>query len=78
MNKKFIVDNMVKSLNSKENLELIEAINDARIKIDDARQFFDNVCEPKLIDYAIYTEDAAKARYGYLINQAKAKGVKVK
>lgn len=78
MNKKFIMDTMIKSIDLKENMDLIEAIEDARNKIEEASQFFNNVSEPKLIDYAIYTENAAKARYGYLINEAKAKGVKVK
>lgn len=78
MNKKFILDNMVKSLEDEENLELIEAIEEAREKIEEARQFFNNVSEPKLVEYAIYTENAAQARYGYLLNQAKTRGVKVK
>lgn len=39
---------------------------------------FENVCEPKLVDYAIYLEEAAKARYEFLLSEAKRRNIKVK
>lgn len=39
-----------------------------------ARAYFDNLSEPDLIDYAIYTLEAAERRYMYLLKQLKAVG----
>ncbi len=63
--------------NNKED-EIITAIEDAVNQIEFARNFFENVCEPKLVDYAIYLEEAAKARYEFLLSEAKRRNIKVK
>lgn len=57
--------------------ELISAIEMAKLDMDTAIELFNLVSEPKLIDCAIYEENAARARYTYLLNQAKNLGVKV-
>ncbi|NLV90846.1 MAG: YaaL family protein [Firmicutes bacterium] len=36
-----------------------------------ARQYFDNVVDPDLVDLAIYTMDAAERKYMYLLKQVK-------
>ncbi|EPS47130.1 YaaL family protein [Clostridium botulinum] len=38
---------------------------------------FENASDPKLIDYAIYMEEALKAKYIYLLKEAKEEGIKV-
>jgi Protein of unknown function (DUF2508). len=62
---------------TKEQMHVIEALEESRKQIHSARELFDNVNDPKLIDYAIYLEDAAKARYIYLLSEAKRLNVKV-
>jgi hypothetical protein len=36
-----------------------------------AQQHIDHVCEPELIDHAIYYLEAAERKYGYLLREAK-------
>ncbi|HHU63678.1 MAG TPA: YaaL family protein [Clostridiales bacterium] len=40
-----------------------------------AQNFFENVTDPDLIDYAIYDIEAAKRKYMYLLKQAKLNGI---
>lgn len=40
-----------------------------------ARNYFDAVSDPDLVDHAIYLVEAAERKYGYLIKQAKAEGI---
>lgn len=56
---------------------LINSIVDAMNEIKKAREYFEMFKEPHLIDYAIYLEEAAKARYTYLLNEAKNKQIKI-
>ncbi|OPJ64662.1 YaaL family protein [Clostridium oryzae] len=77
MNKIEMLKRIKKSERSKTEKELIEAINDAVYQLENARYFFENVNDPKLIDYAIYMEEAAKARYGYLLSEAKRLNIKL-
>jgi hypothetical protein len=62
---------------TKEQRALIEAIEEARQQLEHSREFFELVNHPKLIDYAIYMEDAAKAKYAYLLAEAKKLDVKL-
>jgi len=57
---------------------LLKAIEQAVEDLKAARIFFNYVDDPRLVDFAIYEEEAAKAKYGYLILQAKQKGLEVK
>ncbi|MDP4089227.1 MAG: YaaL family protein [Bacillota bacterium] len=61
---------------AKQEEQILMAIEDAVEQIRLARDFFDYVSEPKLIDYAIYLEEAAKARYEFLISEAKRLNIK--
>ncbi|MDT8719560.1 YaaL family protein [Clostridium sp. 19966] len=63
---------------SMEENELIKAIEDSINEIEAARSFFNSVSDSKLIDYAIFTEQAATARYSYLISEAKRLNIKTK
>ncbi|MBU5486511.1 YaaL family protein [Clostridium sp. MSJ-11] len=62
---------------TKEEKKLICSIIDAMNDIKVAREYFQMVKDPGLIDYAIYMEEAAKARYTYLLNEAKDKKIKL-
>ncbi|MDV3428203.1 MAG: YaaL family protein [Bacillota bacterium] len=76
--------NLMKLLNKKEKTtkeELIEreqlllAIKNAAEEIRYASEYINYVKEPKLLDYAIYNENAVRCRYEYLIRLAKEKGI---
>lgn len=60
-----------------EQRHLIEAIEEARQELQRAREFFESVNEPKLVDYAIYMEEAAKAKYVFLLEEAKRLELKI-
>lgn len=56
---------------------LIEAIEEARKELQQCREYFELVDEPILIDYAIYKEAAAKARYVFLLAEARKQNIKI-
>lgn len=58
-------------------LHLAEAVEEARRQWVAARKFFDNVIEPELIDYAVFSIGAAEKRYMFLLDEARRYGVKV-
>ena len=62
---------------TEEQKELIKSIEEAREELYRARQCFEMVTDPELVDYAIYMEQAAKSRFTYLLNQAKENGIKL-
>lgn len=72
MNKDKILEYVISGMdNSKQEAQLLRAIEDAVQQINIARDYFETVSEPKLIDYAIYLEQAARARYEFLLAEAK-------
>lgn len=64
--------------NNSEQKNLIAAIEEACLELQNAQNYFDIVNEPALIDYAIFMEKAARARYSYLIAEARRNGITVK
>jgi hypothetical protein len=60
-----------------EKKNLIYAIEEAKAEIDRAREMFELVSDPKLVDYAIYMEEAAKSKLMYLLSEARKCGIKV-
>ena len=62
---------------TKEQRDIIEYIEDARVQLRSAMAYFNMVNDSKLIDYAIYMENAARARYTYLLAEARRLEVKV-
>lgn len=60
-----------------ENEELAQCVIKAHEEWQSAENFFHSVSDPDLIDHAIYKLEASKARYVYLLKQAKAEGVRV-
>ncbi|MCR3758980.1 YaaL family protein [Clostridium felsineum] len=56
---------------------LILEIEEARRELQNCMDYFQNVTnEPNLIDYAIYKEAAARARYMYLLSEARKLNLK--
>ena len=39
---------------------------------EDAKNFFEYVSEPELVDYAVYAIEAAKRRFLYMLRQCKS------
>jgi len=68
MNEGIIMD----MFNEKEFLKLVQEARDEWIQ---AQNYFENVSEPELVDYAIYRAEAAKRRYMYLLKQARIYGL---
>lgn len=83
MNINLILDFMLKKAEkneevySEEFITLLKDIKQTVRDMDNARNMFDFVSDPKLIDIAIHSEDVAKARYDYLINIAKSKNMRI-
>lgn len=50
---------------------LEQVIEQARQEWVSARSFFDNVIDPDLVDYAIYSIEAAERKYMYLLRKAR-------
>jgi hypothetical protein len=55
--------------------DLCYLVQEAREEWQQARNYFDWVTEPGLIDYAIYWSLAAQSRYHFLLQLAKKSGV---
>ena len=78
MNKKNIVQKLPAIVGSSSQAEdIIKAIAEAMEEWENARAYFQMASEPKLVDYAIYLEAAARSRYSYLIGEAREKGITV-
>lgn len=56
---------------------LLEAVEQAKADWQTAREYFELVTDPDLIDFAIYNLEAAQRRYTYLLKQVRAQGAKV-
>ncbi len=55
--------------------EFLQLIQEARDEWLQAQNYFENVSDPELVDYAIYRAEAAKRRYMYLLKQARIYGL---
>ena len=83
MNINLILDFMLKKIEkdeveySEEFLVLLKDIQQTIKEMENARNMFNFVSDPRLIEVAIHTEDVARARYDYLINIAKSKNMRI-
>jgi len=57
--------------------DLERAVDEARAAWLNARQYFECVSEPELVDQAIFSMEAAERKYMYLLRLAKAEGAPV-
>lgn len=75
-NKIFYLKNITNSIKAQDAEEstgnIYNSIESARKDWEDAKNIFENVTNPDLIDYAIYNVDAAEKRYTYLLKQIKS------
>lgn len=55
----------------KEKNQLMAAVEQARQELNTAREYFNSVSDDALVNYAIYLEEAAKAKYTYLLQEFK-------
>lgn len=51
--------------------KVLEEIQDSIIEMEAAESMFNSVNDPKLIEAAIYREEAAKRKFDYLLSVAK-------
>ncbi len=56
---------------SEEKKEIYINIENAKREWEDAKNIFENVSQPDLVDYAIYKVEAAEKKYTYLLRQIK-------
>lgn len=57
---------------------IIKEIQEAIIEIEVAESMFNSVADPKLIEAAIYREEAAKKKFDYLLSVAKEQDLRKK
>ncbi len=55
--------------------DIMKAIKEAYEQWESAKSYFEEVTEPRLIDYAIFLESAARMRYTFLVEEAREKGI---
>ncbi|WP_081496361.1 DUF2508 family protein [Clostridium senegalense] len=56
-------------------MDIITQLNDALEEWQNAKNYFQFVSDPKLIDLIICKEDEAKSKYLYFLSLAKTKGI---
>lgn len=78
MDKQFITRYIEKKINyTDEQREVIESIYETLKELECARAFFEVVSEPKLVEVAIHSEDTVRAKYSYLLSEAKRLNIKL-
>lgn len=77
MNKKAILDFILLKYEDDDKIskEIIEDIKKTVMEIEIAQAMFNSVSDPKLVEVAIYREEAAKRKFEYLISIAKEKRI---
>lgn len=68
---KSIIENFKLKKESTPKDEMFLNIENAKKEWEDAKNIFENVSEPDLVDYAIYKVEAAEQKYIYLLRQYK-------
>ncbi|HAS91438.1 MAG TPA: YaaL family protein [Sedimentibacter sp.] len=67
---KSIIESFKKNKSADE--EMFKNIENAKREWEDAKNIFENVSHPDLVDYAIYKVEAAEQKYIYLLKQFKS------
>lgn len=67
---KSIIESFKKNKSADE--EMFKSIENAKREWEDAKNIFENVSHPDLVDYAIYKVEAAEQKYIYLLKQFKS------
>ncbi|SUY44967.1 Protein of uncharacterised function (DUF2508) [Clostridium putrefaciens] len=66
-----------KRIYTKEQIEVIQALEETINELETARCMFENANDSKLIEVAIYSEQAIKAKYEYLLFEARKLDIKL-
>jgi len=61
-----------------EDAEFLSLVQTAKVEWQTAQNYFEHVCDPELVDFAIYKLEAARRRYMYLLKQARIQGLEEK
>lgn len=77
MDKKTILDFILLRYENDDKVsrEILDEIRATVMEMEIAQAMFNSVSDPKLIEAAIYREEAAKRKFEYLISMAKAKNI---
>lgn len=72
--RKFNIKSIIESFkkNKSADEEMFKNIENAKREWEDAKNIFENVSHPDLVDYAIYKVEAAEQKYIYLLKQFKS------
>ena len=74
---KSIIDGFRVQKNANDKSDLYINLENAKKEWEEAKNIFENVSEPDLVDYAIYNVEAAEKKYVYLLRQIKKENVNV-
>ncbi len=74
---KTVSDSEKKESDGVGNQELIQSLYEAMREWNIAQQYFDSVSDPELVDYAVYSLEASKKKYTYLLKKARDMGIKI-
>lgn len=78
MDRKRILDILFLNVKyTKEEKEILYALEEARKEWEIATQYFQYVTKPELVDFAIFKEDAAKSKYMHFLSLAKQRGITI-
>lgn len=61
-------------LSNRGSVDFLQAVEQARREWQDARDRFNQISDPDLIDHAIYAVEATERRYMYLLKKARERG----
>ncbi len=68
---KNIFDNFKVQKSTSDKNDLYVNLENAKKEWEEAKNIFENVSEPDLVDYAIYNVEAAEKKYVYLLRKIK-------
>lgn len=66
-----IIENFIQQKKVDDKNDIYMNIENAKREWEDAKNIFENVSQPDLVDYAIYKVEAAEQKYIYLLRQIK-------
>jgi len=66
-----IIENFKQQKKTDDKNDVYINIENAKREWEDAKNIFENVSQPDLVDYAIYKVEAAEKKYIYLLRQIK-------
>lgn len=71
LNLRSIIENFIQQKKADDKNDIYINIENAKREWEDAKNIFENVSQPDLVDYAIYKVEAAEKKYIYLLRQIK-------